>query len=222
MSNVARRAFYNKLDSKFAEENPSYSRRAIAGTVIPAIGLPRSFEILAVADSFGMWLELSYSTIAEAREIAPDLNITISTQILNEATLFEKVCTKYGFPKEEHVLRAKAALMIKRAGTRACLDSVKETESFEMWLIRCRDLLIRKKLRMSSRKRKRKGPKKRNSRRKPSNLAKLSPSQKMKNPKIEVVGDRKLEVSRDWQRKHAKHQLADEDEKIIRRTLPKM
>jgi len=215
MSKGNRRKFYSMMDSKFAADDLPDSRRAIAGTVIPALGMPRCYEILEVADTFGIWLELSYSSILEAQKISPDPTVTLSNPIKNEITVFEKICAKYGIAKEEHQLRAKAALMIRKAGTKACSQSLSEFESFELWLLKCRDLSIRKKPKKKSRRRK-------SSRRKKSNLTKLPPLNQMRHPNTEVVGDRKIEFARNWQRKNAKHQLADEDEKILRRNLPKV
>ena len=215
MSNSIKRKFYDEMDSKFAAEKLNFSRRGIAGTMIPSLGLPRGYEILEAANSFGMWLALSFSSISETIRSAPDPSIAVSKHVANEAILFERVCANYEISTEKLELRAKVALMIKRAGTKACSKSLDKSESFELWQVKCREVVVQKSLKLNSRRRKPTNPKNRK-------LVKLPESQKMKNPKVEVVGDRKLELSMEWQRNYGKHQLEDENEKTLRRNVPKM
>ena len=144
---------------------------------------------------------------------SPDPNVTLSKGIENETRLFQSICAKYGITQEKHKQRANAALMIKQLGTKACSNSVRGFETFEPWLRLCNEQLRLKKSEKKSQRRKR------------SNVVKQPPLKHKANPNFEVVDagkSKKFKVSRKWRLKHTKHQLEDEDENILRRTLPKM
>lgn len=208
MSKGERRRFYKRLDTKFdivAEANELHSR---AGPIIKRLGLAQAYELLAKAESLDEWLALCKVHLEGAgkRTTGKHSGYEWISQI--HATI-SAICETYGLPEDNPKLRTVLAKCIIQLGVKRCSKYLREQKSFPDWLEQCK--AFRRKLGSPVHK-----P------RKNSNRKELHPLENMKHPKTEVVGDRKIEFARNWQRKNAKHQLADEDPEVLRRGTPKI
>ncbi len=208
MSKSQRRKFYKRMDTKYDIVEGANELHSCAGLIILNLGIEQSYELLARADSLDEWLAFCKAHLEKAGKSTTGIDSAYEKFSQIQAFV-SALCKNYALPEDNRKLRPVVANFINQLGVKRCSKYLREQKSFRDWLEQCK--AFRRKLGTAVHK-----P------RKKSNLTKLPPLNPMRHPKTGVVEDWKIKSSRNWQRKNAKHQLADEDDKVLRRSIPKI